>query len=663
MKKIKFLGLLIVIFGLFFSVKSGLMNVDAFTFTTVCQAPLTTFSDNSSTFDISFPPGGGTTCDTVTECPKIKLLDGTTIFSIKVDMELIDPTSEIGTPYIWVPRTGSGQISQLRISDASIVKSYNVISNPSRVTVMPGGDVWMASRKGSGVSRLSPLMGNPLIIGGGCGTTGDGLCGGDENIYSCPADCTGNFCGVTGILNCEEYEITGTYVASGEAKGITYGSDGNIYVGDYDSANMTKFTYSGGAIVQSNFVNTDPTYHHVYGMIGDPYGYVWMIVASSNASPGNSNRRVIYFDTNTGIFGAPISCTLNGNNHLYGIGMDNEGNVLANNYGGGGTCKIGGKNSGFFGNVITTYIGPAGSRGVAVDGNNNVWVSNSANNNVYVYNSAGTLLQTIATGFTDVLGVAIDFDNNAWVASNGSGHITQYGAVGSASEYLVLNDRNMGGVAPKLYNYSDMTGLRTVPKTIAVGSSGRSIPLSGTGTFEICSDPLAPPLCSDSTICDALILPTSCGDPSGFCEIPLEIFSMQVGDYTLKNLEVVYGKRTPITTGGLVPCGRDWDDPNTPGWDERDPCSFCFLIMLLNQIANFLLQIASVIAILAFVITGFLFITSSGDPERRNLAKTSFKWIIVGFLIIFLSWLFIDFILSAWGYLDPLGGEWEVVCD
>ena len=114
--------------------------------------------------------------------------------------------------------------------------------------------------------------------------------------------------------------------------------------------------------------------------------------------------------------------------------------------------------------------------------------------------------------------------------------------------------------------------------------------------------------------------------------------------------------------GGLVPCGRMVNDPNT-AWDDTASCEFCHGIMLLNQGMNFMLGIASVVAILALVITGFLFITSTGNPERRNSAKTTFKWIIIGFLILFLSWLIVDFILSAWGYLDPLGGEWNVVCE
>ena len=114
--------------------------------------------------------------------------------------------------------------------------------------------------------------------------------------------------------------------------------------------------------------------------------------------------------------------------------------------------------------------------------------------------------------------------------------------------------------------------------------------------------------------------------------------------------------------GGLVPCGRMVNDPNT-SWDDTQSCDFCHGIMLLNQGMNFLLGIAGILAVLALVVTGLLFVTSAGSSERKNNAKQTLKWVLIGFLIVFLSWLFIDFLLSAWGYLDPIGGEWNVVCD
>lgn len=114
--------------------------------------------------------------------------------------------------------------------------------------------------------------------------------------------------------------------------------------------------------------------------------------------------------------------------------------------------------------------------------------------------------------------------------------------------------------------------------------------------------------------------------------------------------------------GGIVPCGKMVNDPTT-SWNDTDSCNLCFGVMVLDQGMDFLVTIASTIAILALVITGFLFITSTGNVERKNSAKAALKWVLIGFLILFLSWLIVDFLLSALGYLDPLGGKWNVVCE
>jgi len=659
MKKIKFIGLLIIILGLFFSVESKLIKVDAFDLATMCQLPLNTFSDGNSTFDISFPPGGGTTCETIADCPTITLPDNATIFSIKVDMELTDPDSEIGTPFIWIPNSDSNTLAQIRTSDGTLVKLFTngdaaicggtaSFSNPSRITVMPGGDVWVGNRNNNTVTRLSPKEG--IIAGGTCG---DGICNVGENNGSCPQDC-------------EEYEVNCNYGVGGGPRGVTYDINGKIWVGGTGDTNMYKFNLDGSLVwgPKSFGIKT-------YGVIGDAGGYVWVA----------DNQDGAYRACRINIATEIRNCT--DISRPYGIGIDNEGDIWFGNCSGGGVIatQVGGVNSESFGGNITPGGLPGSpaigySCGLAADQNNIIWITHcgASPGKVWAVKQDGSQLagSPFQTGNL-TRGIAIDFDGNIWAVNRNGGApggnpvLNPSGCGGSGSVTKLASDGSYiatySTCGNNPYCYSDMTGLRTIPKSITVGSSMTSIPLSDTGTFEICSDPSAPPLCSDSSDCDSLFLPTSCGDPSGFCEIPLAIFSMQAGDYTLTNLEVVYGKQVPITTGGLVPCGRDWDDLSTPLLDETDPCNLCHLIMLLNQGMNFLMQIASVLAILTLIITGFLFITSAGNPERKNLAKTSFKWIIVGFLIIFLSWLFVDFLLSAWGYLDPLGGKWEVVCD
>lgn len=112
---------------------------------------------------------------------------------------------------------------------------------------------------------------------------------------------------------------------------------------------------------------------------------------------------------------------------------------------------------------------------------------------------------------------------------------------------------------------------------------------------------------------------------------------------------------------GLVPCGRMIDNPAT-SWNDKAPCDLCFLLLLVNKIMNFLAELAFVIALLALIITGFLFLTSAGNSEKINNAKNTLKWVLIGVLILFLAWFIVDFLLTAWGYLDPLGGKWDVVC-
>ena len=207
--------------------------------------------------------------------------------------------------------------------------------------------------------------------------------------------------------------------------------------------------------------------------------------------------------------------------------------------------------------------------------------------------------------------------------------------------------------------------------TIVSGVDTLSLDVGNTGGLpEWTTNATGPLIINVPTVATALnLILDTCGcpgclsSPAG-CTIDLRFYTTNATPVTatLSNLEIYLSRRELITTGGLIPCGRADNNPNTP-WDDSAPCEFCHGIMLLNQGMNFLMKIASVVTVLALIVVGFLFIFSAGNPELKNTAKTSFKWIIFGFLVIFLSWLIVDFLLSAWGYLDPLGGEWSVVCD
>lgn len=54
---------------------------------------------------------------------------------------------------------------------------------------------------------------------------------------------------------------------------------------------------------------------------------------------------------------------------------------------------------------------------------------------------------------------------------------------------------------------------------------------------------------------------------------------------------------------------------------------------LLFNILNFLLQVFGIIAIISLVISGILYLTSSGDESRIRLAKKGIIYSIIGILV------------------------------
>jgi len=658
MKKIKLYGPLIVILGFFCLINPKPMS--AFDFQTVCQLPLTTFSDGSSTYDISFPPGGGTTCSTIADCPSISIPAEAEIFSIKMDIELSDPNSEVGTPYIWVPMSNDNKLAQIKTSDGSLVHTFansvdgcsaSAFKNPSRITVIPGGDVWVGNRGAASVTRLGIKA----------------TCTEDGN-----SDC---------------YECKGTYATCGnDVRGVTFDSEGNIWAGSYESnclvrlcghANCTDVNgitgYNIGDKMGINSAGgTQINGVSVYGLIADIYGYVWSVGGGFVSHVNISDNTATVNSTNVG--------------STYGIGIDNEGDIWVGRHGKTGIREIDGADVGGagLGAVESSCDTVATTTGLAVDRTNNVWVTGYDKNVLYVFKNGDCgqkFTKSNVCTWGQFHGGAIDFDNYAWMVcdtgeaikyafhDDGDGNVADDGN-DDIEELQRINLCSLVGSGcanqgASTYNYSDMTGLRTSPVTVQVASSNR-IPFAS-GSITVCTDGIEDCTMagSNTTSCNAVGLsPVSCASPnaSGECDIPLRIFSVSTGDYSLKNLEIVYGKQTPVTIGGLVPCGRDWDDPTT-SWDDTASCETCHGMLLLNEGMNFLIQMAGILAVLALIVVGFLFVISSGNPEMKNLAKTSFKWVIIGFLILFLSWLLVDFILSAWGYLDPLGGKWNVVCN
>lgn len=97
--------------------------------------------------------------------------------------------------------------------------------------------------------------------------------------------------------------------------------------------------------------------------------------------------------------------------------------------------------------------------------------------------------------------------------------------------------------------------------------------------------------------------------------------------------------------GGLVPCGRRCDDPNTDIC-ECVSCTSCHFFILIRRIVDFLLTtIVPILLVLVILTGGVMYLTSSGDTEKARKAMEVFKVGAIGFVIALTAWLLVNVIM------------------
>lgn len=559
-------------------------------FIPVPAPPLPTFSDGSTSKTVTIPAGGGKV-----EAAKIRLPLGSTIVPLPCSAELkIDKAggTGAGTPFIWVPLSGNNnQLVQIKTSDGTIVHTFSngadncastAFSDPSRITVLPGAAVWVANRSGGSVTRL-------------------GL----------KTSCTGDNC----------YECKGTYSDIGDGpRGATYDKNGNIWVGAYDNDKICKYKSDGTLITCKN------SGCRTYGMIGDMSGNVWV------SDRANARLCQCSGDISCGALAGTAGIG------MYGIGMDNEGDIWFAGYDQG---KVYEADHSTLSLKTCGNVGPVGGpRGVAVDGNNKVWVANSGDNKVYVIDQNCNAVANIYTGYSNVIGVAIDDQNNGWIVSKGSGRVLKYQLSGNTLTKLL--DISVGD-GP--YNYSDMTGFRTPKISITIGDFS----IVATNYPQVINDANYPgfsnSLNSDLEACScqgcAPLTENVCGNP--FCDVPITISSTFLsGSYTLSDLKVNYDEPPSKITGGLVPCGRNCDDTSTLIREDA-PCTLCATFVLSKRVIDFTFAyIVIPLAVLMLVIGGVLFLFAAEDTQRINQARALLTAAVIGLVVVFATWLVVN---------------------
>lgn len=107
---------------------------------------------------------------------------------------------------------------------------------------------------------------------------------------------------------------------------------------------------------------------------------------------------------------------------------------------------------------------------------------------------------------------------------------------------------------------------------------------------------------------------------------------------------------------GLVPCGGD----------DEEPCTLCDLFVMLDNAIDFLIAppdgIIFLVATVIFIIGGIMFLVSSGEPEKISMAKKAMTNAVLGMMIIFAAWLFINLFYKVIGYKTDWGPWNQIEC-
>jgi len=109
-----------------------------------------------------------------------------------------------------------------------------------------------------------------------------------------------------------------------------------------------------------------------------------------------------------------------------------------------------------------------------------------------------------------------------------------------------------------------------------------------------------------------------------------------------------------ICEGPIVPCG-----------GAGGPCQFCDIFVLIDNIIKLILTCLAPIAVgLMIVIGGFYFLAAGPSPEKVNQAKSVITAAIIGLVIVFIAWIFLNTFLDMIGVATwtGLGNWWKISC-
>ncbi|GGQ42938.1 hypothetical protein GCM10010166_08940 [Couchioplanes caeruleus subsp. azureus] len=352
-------------------------------------------------------------------------------------------------PFIWVALSARGTIAKIDTVTGAVKGEYATTSdgdnlhNPSRTSVANDGSVWAGNRNQSSVIHVGLVETGQCEDRNGNGTIETST--GYGNVLAWPGGSNGNSSAASAALD----ECIRHYVDTqgSDARHLSVDAAGDVWVGSTSRA-FQKVDGVDGTIVAGS-ARTMPC--GGYGGLIDGNGVLWSAVGASTLLRWDPNA--VDSATNPRCLNVPA----------YGLAFDSQNNVWASTL---NSSQLVYKVSPDGATVQSFSMHHPNAQGLAVDGNDHVWISSSliggANRIAHLKND-GSFVGEVTGAGDGSTGVSVDAAGKIWTANINSSDATRIdpnaGDLGTdgvtrigAFDLTVA----LPGAGP--YNYSDMTG-------------------------------------------------------------------------------------------------------------------------------------------------------------------------------------------------------------
>jgi len=383
-------------------------------------------------------------------CEEVLLVD--TFDDPGSDLEVVDGRLQLRSsiesrPDLWIANAGRGTVARINGRTGSLVSTHRAGSSPSRTALDLNFDVYVANRAFNTQGTVQKY---------------DASC-------TCP--------GADPYRVCSECTLwtrnVGTYNEVLRAIGVA--PTGEVWVGSYNGRRIFRLdpatgNYSDVNIGLSENLDGDDVFSldwPIYGLVVDRDGLIWT---------AGLNSGIQCFDPTLGQMCGRF--TIPGCNRSYGIALDRDQNIWF----GGWTCNnIGVLNRASYEAEVLAHpadwwnrtpsirsypvSGMSYTRGIAVDGDGQVWVASSGTDRIFQFDPGiGGYRRSIATCDLPI-GVGITEEGDVWSMCYYSNRARAHRLDSGALRYDVYLG---SGAGP--YSYSDFTGFQLRNFTAPEGS-------------------------------------------------------------------------------------------------------------------------------------------------------------------------------------------------